>query len=101
MITIDTRPPLNDVLVLQNDKVAVKELLKIIDEKIAQMLANYGAGRFDYDLGENVEGERYLKFEITDNIESFENGEKVWKSVAFKPVSYEIRKLKNCPKSLK
>ncbi len=55
----------------------------------------------DYDLGENVEGERYLKFEITDNIESFENGEKVWKSVAFKPVSYEIRKLKNCPKSLK
>jgi len=96
------KPDVNEVLEIKRMKIEAVALYVEIDNRIQAICDKYGAQRYDYDLGEaDDEGKRYLKFEVTDNIRKMQDGEDVWKSVPFKPVSFSIGMLKNCPRALK
>lgn len=112
-----SKPNVNEVLDIVRMKYEATALYDEIDRRVAEMMAEFGAGRFDYDLDgfldkwntdnespfdELIEkGGRYLKFEIEDNVQKLQGGGTVWKSAAFKPVSFSSRSLKHCPESLK
>ena len=109
------KPDLSEVLRVIQRKEEIAKLYEENDAAIAKMLEEYGEGRFDYDLnkigglGSDVQqiaidsvdnGYRYLKFELTDNIQALKAG-KIFKSTSFSPVSFSSRSLKRCPESLK
>lgn len=110
-----SKPNLVDVLDVVRMKAEATALYDEIDRRIAGMMAEYGAGRYDYDVVDYIEssslpGEfvldlvesgRYLKFELEDNVGKLASGEAVWKSVGLKPVSFSSGSLKRCPDSLK
>jgi len=117
-MTEQNKPDLTKVLELVKLKEQTKELYAEIDEITRDLMARYGQGRFDYDLGDIddlitetpeilefvldlKDGGRYLKFEIQDNIGKLAEAGSVWKSTAFKAVSFSHRILKNIPTSLK
>ena len=104
------KPDVNDVLALMAMKKKAGDLYDEIDKRVAALAAEFGEGRFDYDLADvpglpgfitPVEDGRYLKFELFDNVAKLAAGEEVWKSVAFKPQTYATRQLKGKPVSLK
>lgn len=93
------QPELTEVLAIQALKDQAAALYDELDARIAKLKDEYGAGRFDYEL---VDAETpYLKFEIIDNAQVLAEGGTVWKSTAFKPLSFEVRGLKTKPASLK
>lgn len=112
-----SKPNLIDVLDLMEQKREAIAMLDEVDKQVAAIAAQHGFGRFDYDLEEFLDevnremgykfdeslldNGRYLKLELTDNVQALENGEIVWKSVAVKPVSFSTQSLKRCPTSLK
>lgn len=107
------KPEINEVLEIMAMKKQAQELYDEIDNQIAQIKDEFGAGRFDYDLDELQDGDlsdfadklwskgQYFKLEITDNAEKLQAGDTVFKSTFIKPVSFSSRSLKRCPESLK
>ena len=96
------KPALKEVLAIYKMKKEANALYDAIDERVKKIADEFGADRFDYDLGTvGIDGKQYFKFEVADNIRKMQNGEKVWKSVASKPFQLSMGLLKNCPKSLK
>lgn len=110
------KPNVFDVIKLMKKKEDAVAALNEVDEQIAAIAALHGFGRIDYDLeeflggipesfrkeyGEVLDNGRYLKLEITDNVQALKDGEIVWKSVAVKPISFSTQSLKRCPASLK
>jgi len=103
-----SKPKLEHVLAILEKKEQASKLYDEIDARIAELVDEFGAARFDYDLDEaqhvNVDAQRekgqFLKFEIVDNVAELSTGETIWKSVTFKPVSFSSRALKRRPKSL-
>jgi len=99
---INEKPNVRDVLKILEMKDVATKLYEEIDQRVQSLCEEFGADRFDYDLNvADDDNKRYLKFEITDNIQKLKDGDDVWKSVPFKPVTFTVSKLKNCPKSLK
>ncbi len=93
------KPELEEVLKLLALKEQTKQLYEQIDLLTKQMLDEFGSGRFDYELED--ESKRFLKFELTDNVEKLRNDGVVFKAASFKPVSFSSGFLKRRPKSLK
>jgi len=112
-----SKPDVLKVVELMKMKEEAAALYDRIDATVKEMMREFGEGRFDYDLEEFfdewnpdngypfdeslMKDGRYLKFELTDNVKKLAVGGDVWKSVGFKPVSFELRNLKRCPDSLK
>lgn len=117
-----SKPDINEVLEIASLKEQAKALYNEIDGRIEAIKSEHGAGRFDYDLekfvyenSDNPEMElivygvvedmkhhgRYLKLEITDNVQKLKDGGAVFSSVSFKAVVFQVRGLKRCPESLK
>lgn len=109
-----SKPDLETVLGIIQVRQMASEFYALVDEAVANIVAEHGPGRYDYDLHDFVDTDqfnetlqgllekgRYLKVEVTDNREALANGETVWKSVAFTPISFSERSLKTCPDSLK
>ena len=108
------KPNTQDVLQIMEMKAQAAVLYEEIDRRITEIKAQYGVGRFDFDLEEFLDeydgnayderimdNGRYLKLEIKDNAQALQNGEAVFTSVSFKPVSFSTSSLKRCPESLK
>ena len=111
------KPDILEVLEIMRMKEEAATLYERVDAMVSNIMSEFGPGRFDYDLEvffdewnpDNgypydqviMKDGRYLKFELTDNIKKLAEGGDVWKSVGFKPVSFELRNLKRCPDSLK
>lgn len=110
------KPDIKEVLAIAEMKQQARALYEEIDNRIATIKSEYGAGRFDYDLENHVaksngkvseyclgalDDAPYLKFEITDNAEKLASGESLFSKMCFKPVVFEFRGLKRCPDSLK
>jgi len=114
---MSNKPNLVQVLDILRMKDEATALYKQIDARIVEMLSEFGAGRFDYDLEELLDewnpdngypfdkslmdDGRYLKFVLEDNIQKLKDGEAVWRSVATKPVTFSSMNLKRVPDSLK
>lgn len=96
-----TKPTLEEALNIIKMKEEAKALYEQIDTAAAALSAQHGAGRFDYDLGEDDGDGRYLKLELTDNVEVLKSGKTVWKITGISPVSMSSQRLKRCPESLK
>lgn len=109
---MSNKPRLVDVLEMLKMKATAAALYDEIDRRAAEMLAEFGEGRFDYDLEQGrkesyhpfvddmLTNGRYLKFELEDNVRKLKDGEPVWKSVGMKRVSFSSMSLKRCPESL-
>ena len=107
------KPNVSDILEIVQMKAEATALYEKIDKRTAEIMTEFGAGRFDYDLNqaaknnyhpvvdELLEKGQYLKFQLEDNIKKLQSGGAVWKSVGFKPVSFSSSSLKRCPESLK
>jgi hypothetical protein len=114
------KPDIEQVIELARMKEEAKALYDEIDSMTLRLMEQFGPGRFDYDLEEAfaraatirpvevgtfeeslIANGRYLKLEITDNIEAMKAGEVVWKSVAFKAADAKTQSLKRRPDSLK
>lgn len=95
------KPELSRVLQIIELKEQAAKLYDEAEKLTAELMREYGAGRFDYDVTE-VEGQDtpFLKVEIIDNVEALKNAGQVWKSVPFKQVSFSSSGLKRKPKSL-
>ena len=104
---INKKPDIIDVLEILKMKADASKLYGEIDIRVEAMMAEFGAARFDYDLGEfqdsvGVDADAaYLKFEIEDNISALTEKGVLWKSASFKAVSFSSGFLKRCPASLK
>ena len=107
----EQKPDISEVLELMRMKKTAGDLYDEFDKRVAALAAEFGEGRFDYDLNTvevpamqavvDVKDGRFLKFELFDNVAKLAAGEDVWKSVAFKPQTYATRQLKGKPVSLK
>ena len=113
------KPELSAVLAIAKLKKTANEIYDEIDERVAEIKKEFGVdqlgvNRFDYDLDDLPDeatlaayrdelrtDARYFKLEIVDNLARLRDTGEVWKSTAFKSVSFSTRPLKNCPKSLK
>ena len=119
---MSNKPDIKEVLEINGMKEQAKALYNEIDARIEAIKEKYGSGRFDYDLEQFVdeysehpnmeltvygvvedmkENGRYLKLEITDNVEKLTAGESIFSNVSFKPIVWATRGLKRCPESLK
>lgn len=100
-----SKPDLNKVLEIMSMKDEANRLYDEIDELISEIKNEYGTGRFDYELPDDspeaLNEYKYLKFEITDNIEKMLSDGVLFKSTSIKPVSFVTQGLKKCPDSLK
>ena len=99
------KPELIEVLEIVMMKEEAKALYDEVDKRIATIKRECGAGRYDYDLNDLSGGDidplmfgkelqkeaRYLKLEIVDNVAKLAEGESVWKSVGFKPISFSSK----------
>lgn len=108
------KPDMIDVLTVMMMKAEVARLYEEIDKRVLAMKEEFGAGRFDYEIGlieeesdiaefahELKDKGEYFKFEIEDNLTKLQSGESIFKSVSMKPLSFSSRTLKHCPESLK
>lgn len=111
------KPDVKNVLELIRLKNEATSLYNKIDTIVQEMTDEFGAKRFYYDLEEFLDeynpdngyyfdeslmkDGRYLKLEITNNIQAMKEGKEIWKSVSLKPLSFKTQSLKRCPDSLK
>ena len=108
------KPNISEVLRIFQMKKELDEMYEHLDNLVSDISLGYSTARYDYDLisavvdadvadfaEELLQDGNFLKFEIVDNVERLQNGETVWKSVPFKPLSFEVRSLKTKPASLK
>lgn len=97
-----TKPQLKTVQAIIEKKEQAIALLNEVEALTSELEQKYGEVRFDYDLGEeNDKGQRYLKFEIVDNIEKLNRGEQVFQQTVFKRTTFTSSMLKRLPESLK
>jgi len=108
------KPDIVDVLAIMQMKAEARALYEEIDRRVSEIAEEYGEGRFDYELPDDlrVDGSQvafvdqlhedggFIKFEIVDNVAALQSGKVLYTSAAFKPLAFSARSLKRRPKSL-
>ena len=111
------KPDIVDVLEILHLKKVIKTLNEDMDQRVAAIAEECGAGRFDYALSElppqdeegllwpvvdeMKENGQWFKFEITHNVKKLLAGEMVWTGAYIKALSVTSMTLKRLPESLK
>ncbi len=98
----ESKPSITVIQQLIAKKEKAYALLDEVNAEYEKLVKQFGAKRFDYDLGKLDEnGKQYLKVVLSNNIEKAKSGEVIMVMSKFKPYSCDTSMLKNIPESLK
>jgi hypothetical protein len=95
----NNRPNIRTLEKLEELNNKINELFEQKRKALKHLITKYGSGEFLYELDEpNVDGQKFVRYKLIDQLEAFETGEPIFKATAIERFNYEVRYLKNQPK---